>query len=346
LLLLLFLHKKKIGEAVYDDAMTLLIDLIGGGPGRGGLKMTEVIHTAALTKHYGPVRAVEQISLSVQKGEIYGFLGLNGAGKTTTIRMLLGMIRPTAGASYLNGEKIDGGNYRIWNRVGYIVEIPYAYPELTVRENLGIISKLRGISGSEAVDRIISQLQLGAYADMKAGQLSLGNAQRLGLAKALLHQPEILLLDEPANGLDPAGIVEIRALFHDLAHNHGVTIFISSHILGEVARLVSRIGIIHNGRLIQELDAGQLELLLHRRLLLDAGDRAAARSVLTGAGYAVALTEEGIMEIVDNRALEHPEAIARLLVYADCPPTRLQVEEEDLESYFLRTIREAGGDVR
>jgi ABC-2 type transport system ATP-binding protein len=120
--------------------------------------MNDVINTIDLTKHYGKVQAVEKISLSVHKGEIYGFIGLNGAGKTTTIRMLLGMIRPTSGSSYLKGEKIDGGNYRIWNEVGYMVEIPYSYPELTVRENLGIVSKLRGISTNENVDHIISQL--------------------------------------------------------------------------------------------------------------------------------------------------------------------------------------------
>ena len=263
--------------------------------------MNEVIHTVDLTKHYGKVQAVEKISLSVGKGEIYGFIGLNGAGKTTTIRMLLGMIRPTSGASYLNGEKIDGGNYRIWNQVGYIVEIPYSYPELTVRENLGIVCKLRGVSTNKNVDHIISQLQLDSYADVRAEHLSLGNAQRLGLAKALLHRPSILILDEPANGLDPAGIVEIRELLQNLAHNHGVTIFISSHILGEMAKITSRIGIIHEGHLIQEVDTNQLELLLRKRLLLNARDKTAAITALSQAGYKVGLNQEGIMEILDRK---------------------------------------------
>lgn len=308
--------------------------------------MNEVIHTVNLTKHFGKVRAVEDITLSVEKGEIYGFIGLNGAGKTTTIRMLLGMIRPTSGTSYLKGEKIDGGNYKIWNQVGYMVEIPYSYPELTVRENLNIISKLRGISDSKSVDRVIHQLHLESYIRVKAGHLSLGNAQRLGLAKALLHQPEILILDEPANGLDPAGIVEIRHLLQDLARNQGVTIFISSHILEEMAKLASRIGIIHYGRLIQEVDASQLEVLRHKRLLLNARSQDEAITVLSGSGYKVELNENAVMQIADQRAIEHPDEIARLLVAADCPPTRLQVEEEDLESYFLRTLEETGGNAK
>lgn len=305
--------------------------------------MTDVIHTTNLSKHYGRLRAVDHISLSVGKGEIYGFLGLNGAGKTTTIRMLLGMIRPTAGAAYLNGQKVNPDNYEIWGTVGYMVEIPYSYPELSVRENLEIIRKLRHIPGKNAVDRIINKLKLDSYASIQAKHLSLGNAQRLGLAKALLHNPSILILDEPTIGLDPAGIVEIRELLYDLAQNQGVTIFISSHILGEISRLTSRIGIIHNGLLIQEVNSVQLDSLRHKRLLLNTPDQAKAVQVLTNAGYNVQLIEDGIMGINTAKALTHPEEIARILVQADCPPTQLNIQEEDLEGYFLRTIRETGG---
>lgn len=308
--------------------------------------MKEVINTVDLTKHYGELKAVEKLSLSVRKGEIYGFIGLNGAGKTTTIRMLLGMIRPTSGDAFLNGEKIDGGNYSIWNQVGYLVEIPYSYPELTVRENLRIVCKLRGIPVKKSVEDIIRLLQLEAYADVRAGHLSLGNAQRLGLAKALLHRPAILILDEPTNGLDPAGIVEIRELLQNLAHNHGVTIFISSHILGEMARITSRIGIIHRGCLIQEEDTNRLELFLRKRLLLDTVDNAAAISILSQAGFKASVNPEGSMEIMDQRSISHPEEIAGLLVHANCPPTKLIVMEEDLETYFLRAIEEKGGNAQ
>jgi len=297
-----------------------------------------IIETSNLTKHYGKVHAVDDVSLSVGKGEIYGFLGLNGAGKTTAIRLLLGMIRPTSGSSYLYGERVSAGNYKLWNNVGYLVEIPYSYPDLTVRENLEITRRLRFISDKNSVDVVIDKLQLGSYADIKAKNLSLGNAQRLGLAKALLHNADILILDEPSNGLDPAGIFEIRELLRDLAFNHGVTIFISSHILGEISKFATRIGIIHKGRLIQEVDADQLDQLLRKRLLLNAIDKEAVRSMLTKDGYSVNESEEGSLEIKSENAINHPEEIATMLVNAGLPPTLLIVEEEDLESYFLRTI--------
>lgn len=304
--------------------------------------MNDVIHTDNLSKLYGKFRAVENISLSVKKGEIYGFLGLNGAGKTTTIRMLLGMIRPTSGTAYLNGKKVDAGNHSIWNSVGYIVEIPYSYPELTVRENLEIISKLRGISDKSAITDIISKLQLDSYVSIKCEHLSLGNAQRLGLAKALLHNPSILILDEPSNGLDPAGIVEIRELLHDLAQNHGVTVFISSHILSEISKLTSHFSIIHKGSLIQEVDSIQLEALRHKHLILNTLNKTLAQSVLSKAGYNIHLTKDDTLEIHSQNAISHPEKVARILVHADCAPTQLKVEVEDLESYFLRVIEEIG----
>jgi ABC-2 type transport system ATP-binding protein len=297
-----------------------------------------IIETSNLTKHYGKIHAVDDVSLSVGKGEIYGFLGLNGAGKTTAIRLLLGMIRPTFGSSYLYGERVSAGNYKLWNNVGYLVEIPYSYPDLTVRENLEITRRLRFISDRNPVDVVIDKLQLNSYTDIKAKHLSLGNAQRLGLAKALLHNPNILILDEPSNGLDPAGIFEIRELLRDLAFNHSVTIFISSHILGEISKFATRIGIIHEGRLIQELDTDQLDQLLRKRLLLNAIDKEAVRAMLTKDGYSVNESEEGTLEIKSEKAINHPEEIATMLVNAGLPPTLLMVEEEDLESYFLRTI--------
>ena len=298
----------------------------------------DIIKTSNLTKYYGKIHAVDDVSLSVGKGEIYGFLGLNGAGKTTAIRLLLGMIRPTSGSSYLYGERVSAGNYKLWNNVGYLVEIPYSYPDLTVRENLEITRRLRFISDKNFVDVAIDKLQLGSYADIKAKNLSLGNAQRLGLAKALLHNADILILDEPSNGLDPAGIFEIRQLLRDLAFNHGVTIFISSHILGEISKFATRIGIIHEGRLIQEVDTDQLDQLLRKRLLLNAIDKEAVRSMLAKDGYSVNESEEGTLEVKSEKAINHPEDIATMLVNAGLPPTLLMVEEEDLESYFLRTI--------
>lgn len=305
--------------------------------------MNEIIHTENVVKHFGKVQAVDGISICVRKGEIYGFLGLNGAGKTTTIRMLLGMIRPTSGVCYLNGEKVHAGNYQLWDKVGYLVEIPYSYPDLTVRENLEIIRRLRFIADPGIVDSIIEELKLGPYRDRLAKHLSQGNAQRLGIAKAIMHHPDILLLDEPANGLDPAGIVEIRELFRNLAFNEGVTIFISSHILGEISRFATRIGIIHEGRMIQETDTDQLDHFRYRSLHIHTKDDDRARTALIKGGYAANKNKEDFLEITGMQAISRPEQVASFLVHEGFPPAMLKVEEEDLESYFLRIINKDGG---
>jgi ABC-2 type transport system ATP-binding protein len=305
--------------------------------------LDSAIATSSLTKRYGETTAVDGVSLRVERGEIYGFLGLNGAGKTTTIRMLLGMVRPTAGTAQLLGERAHAGAGYLWARVGSMVETPHAYPELTVRENLEVFRRLRRVADPKVVKRTMERLALGPYADRRAGTLSLGNAQRLGLAKALLHEPELLILDEPANGLDPAGVVEIRELLEDLAAKRGTTVFMSSHILSEVARLATRIGIIHEGRLIEELDAEEFEQGRRRRLVLDARDRRALRTALTAAGFAVCARDDGVLELTDERALAWPDDIAQLLVGTGVPPIRLGVEQEDLETHFLRLIGARGG---
>ncbi len=307
--------------------------------------MADVIRTERLSKRFGKTQtpAVDGVSLLVGRGEIYGFLGLNGAGKTTTIRMLLGMIRPDSGASYLLGKKVSAGRTEVWTKVGYMVETPYSYPELTVRENLELVRRLRRIVDVRAIDAILEKLQLTPYRDRKAKNLSLGNAQRLGLAKALIHKPEILILDEPTNGLDPAGIVEIRELLRELAAEHGVTIFLSSHLLGEVTKLATRIGIVHRGRLVRETDFGELQRDLKKSLLVNTRDAEAARVKLTEAGYRVERTAEGAMALTGSSAIARPESVARLLVQANLPPTLLRVQEEDLETYFLRTIGMEGG---
>lgn len=305
--------------------------------------MNAIIQTENLSKNFGNFCAVNKINLNVNKGEIYGFLGLNGAGKTTTIRMLLGMIKSTSGNACLYGKKVDSKDLDLWRKIGYLVEVPYSYPELTVKENLEIIKKLRRLDDSHAVAEVMEKLKLDVYKDRKASKLSLGNAQRLGLAKALIHKPEILLLDEPSNGLDPAGIVELRELFIDLAQNFGVTIFISSHILGEVSKLANRIGIIHNGALVQEMDTDKIDLLKRKTLLVNTNNNEFARSILVGVGYAVNYNTEGYLEILDIGALEKPEAVSELLSTKCCYPTMIMEHEEDLESYFFRVISNEGG---
>jgi ABC-2 type transport system ATP-binding protein len=297
--------------------------------------MNFAVETDALSKRYGHVRAVDHVNLRVRPGEIYGFLGLNGAGKTTTIRALLGLIRPSEGSVKVLGQAVGQHGRGPWRRVGYLVEAPAAYPELTVRENLEIARRLHGIADKSATSRAIERLHLGAYTDRKAGTLSTGNLQRLGLARALLHVPELLILDEPANGLDPAGVVEIRELLADLAHERGVTVFMSSHILTEVDRLATRIGIIHQGHLIEELAVEKLEQLRSQRLEVRARDAEAARHALARAGFAVQASDDTLV-LREARAIDAPDRVAAILAEAGTPPLRLAVEQENLEDYFLR----------
>ncbi len=305
--------------------------------------MDLAIDTEDLGKFYGNLKAVEHLSLRVSEGEIYAFLGLNGAGKTTTIRMLLGMIKPSSGYANVLQTRVRLGSQKPWEKVGYLVETPQAYPELTVYENLEVARRLHPGTQPGAVDLAIERLGLAAYANRRAGILSQGNAQRLGLAKALLHQPRLLFLDEPANGLDPAGIVEIRDLLLDLTRQQGVTVFMSSHILAEVSRLAKRIGIIHEGHLIQELSIDELEQNRRKRLLLQARDIEAARQTLVSAGYPAEVLSDGSLELDDAAACERPDDIATLLVQAGSPPTQVLVEEEQLEHYFLRLVEMDGG---
>jgi ABC-2 type transport system ATP-binding protein len=305
--------------------------------------MTLAIETTNLSKHYGDVHAVELLSLNVAEGEIYAFLGLNGAGKTTTIRMLLGMIRPTTGSATVLGTRVRLGSRSPWESVGYLVEMPRAYPELTVIENLEVARRLHPGTPPAAVGQAIERLGLAQYANRRAGNLSQGNAQRLGLAKALIHNPKLIFLDEPANGLDPAGIVEIRELLLELSHQQGVTVFMSSHILAEVARLAQRIGIIHNGRLLQELSITELEHNRIRRLLLRARDCDAAQRTLLAAGLPAQVLADGAIELKDAPSVDGPDEVNRMLVNAGAPPTQLIVEEEELETYFLRLVSQNGG---
>ena len=305
--------------------------------------MTAPIQTQDLGKRYGDVRAVEHLSLRVAEGEVYAFLGLNGAGKTTTIRMLLGMIKPTSGYARVLQTRVRLGSSEPWASVGYLVEAPRCYPELTVYENLEVARRLHPGTAPRAVGQIIERMGLAAYADRRAGTLSQGNVQRLGLAKALVHSPKLILLDEPANGLDPAGIVEIREFLLELTREQGVTVFMSSHILAEVSRLARRIGIIHNGRLLQELNVDELERNRRRRLLLQVRDVESARRALTAAGQPARILQDGTMEIKTASSVEHPDDINSLLVRAGTPPTQLMVEEEELEHYFLRLVGMDGG---
>jgi ABC-2 type transport system ATP-binding protein len=297
--------------------------------------MKYAIETNGLSKFFGTVHAVDSVNLHVEQGEIYGFVGLNGAGKTTTIRALLGMIHPNEGSVRVLGQVVGSSGQGPWRRVGHLVEIPSAYPELTVNENLEIARRLQAIPDVRATSSVIELMGLTSYADRKAGGLSTGNLQRLGLARALLHNPELLILDEPFNGLDPAGVVEVRGLLTNLAYEKGVTVFMSSHILTEVERISTIIGIIHKGHLIEELKAEILKELRSQRLEVKTRDLVAGQTALSQAGFDVKVSGDTLI-LDEERAVNAPEDVATILVKAGTPPIRLSVELENLEEHFLR----------
>lgn len=251
--------------------------------------------------------------------------------------MLLAMIKPDSGTITLFDKQLTP-QFRKWNDIGYLVETPYSYPNLSVYENLKVIYKLRQLTNPNAIDDIIEKLKLTKYRNIKANALSLGNQQRLGLAKALMHNPKLLILDEPINGLDPEGIVEVRELLLDLAKN-GSTIFLSSHILGEISKLSNRIAIIHEGKLIKELTTQELSNQIIKKILVQTTDNKKAVQHLQNANYLVAQTQTNEIEVTNNEALEQPELISKLLTERGLPPKQIFLFTEDLEMYFLRIVK-------
>jgi ABC-type multidrug transport system ATPase subunit len=249
--------------------------------------------------------------------------------------MLMGLIRPTRGRVELFGRDMSYDRRAAVGPVGSLVETATSYPTLTVRENLEIQRRLTG-SGREGMERAIGLLGLEELAGRRAGRLSLGNKQRLALARALLHGPRLLILDEPANGLDPAGIVEIRRLLRRLADEQGITVFVSSHILGEINQLADRIGIIHRGRLIEEFEAKKWESGAEERLEIRVSDTRGALALLRAklGIERITVQEDDALEIAGNSV--RPAEVARLLVEAGMELQALCPIREDLEARFLR----------
>lgn len=298
--------------------------------------MPEVIKTNGLSKAFGDTRVVDELSIHVNQGQIFGFLGVNGAGKTTTIGMLLGMIRPTSGEIMMLGKKMSA-DFNLWDQIGYQIGSNDSYPNLTVQENLELACRYRRITERSPLDDVITKLNLTKFRKKKAGELSLGNLQRLSLAKALIHRPKLLILDEPTNGLDPVAIVEVRRILRELAEL-GSSVFMSSHVLSEVSHLAGRIAIIHDGRLVSEISTGDLGKLLRRNCIVDTSDNLKAIVFLREFGFSATISVGGAIQITDSNAVENPEQVSIALSGAGFPIRELRVEKEDLESFFLRSI--------
>lgn len=243
--------------------------------------MTElIIETNNLAKQYGSQKSVSSLNMHVKKGRIYGLLGRNGAGKTTVMKMLLGLTAPTSGEARLFGKNIQTDAKKILPRVGSMIEAPGFYPNLTGTENLRIFAALRGIPNAHAIQNTLELVGL-PYNDSKLfSQYSLGMKQRLAIALSVMHDPELLILDEPINGLDPIGIAEIRAFIRDLCNERGKTILLSSHILSEIAMLADDIGIIDQGILLEEESFTELEQKSSRHVHFTVSDAAQAARIL------------------------------------------------------------------
>lgn len=295
-----------------------------------------VIETKQLTKIFGNQTAVNAVGLHVKKGRIYGLLGRNGAGKTTIMKMILGLTSITSGEVDVFGRNIKGCEKRVYPRIGAIIETPGFYPNLTGTENLEIFAKLRGTAAPDAVKSALEVVGL-PYKDKKLfSKYSLGMKQRLGIANAILHDPELLILDEPTNGLDPIGIAEMRDFIKNMSAMHGKTILISSHILSEIALLADDIGIIDHGVLLEESSMEELEKKNSKYILLHVSDVPKA-SLILERGFHVkeySVQDEQTLRLYDT-ALDMA-AVNKALVVQDVAVIRSQLCNDTLEDYFKR----------
>ena len=291
-----------------------------------------IVSTQRLTKTFGPRTAVDAVDLTVRRGEVYGFLGPNGAGKTTTLRMLLGLVRPTSGGATVHG--LPPGDPVAVARTGSLVEGPGFYPYLSGRENLRVLARYRGLDNRE-VDRVLDRVDLTERSSDRFKTYSLGMKQRLGVAAALLGEPDLLVLDEPTNGLDPAGMADMRALLVDVAAG-GQTVLLSSHLLAEVQEICDRVGIIAGGRLLVESTVAELRGATEIRLVADPIDRALAVAMEVAGDDAVEV--DGPVLLVSGPAAQAPE-LARALVGAGIDITELTPVERSLEDVFFDLTR-------
>ncbi len=296
--------------------------------------MPLAIETVGLTRQYGDLTAVDSVDLKVPGGSVYGFLGLNGAGKTTTIRMLLGLIRPNRGEVQLFGQPLKRRNLALLGRVGALVETPSLYPNLTGRENLEVTRRLIG-ADKQQIDGALTLVNLSQAADKLVRKYSLGMKQRLGLALALLNEPELLILDEPTNGLDPAGIQEIRELIRTLPVKHGMTVFLSSHLLSEVEQVATHIGIINRGKLIFQDTIQTLQAERREHVKLGTFQPDVAVGLLQKAGYHARQGDED-MVMVDAHGRSEAAQINRSLMQNEQEVFHLALERLSLEDIFLK----------
>jgi ABC-2 type transport system ATP-binding protein len=287
-----------------------------------------VVETRNLTKK----NRVRGLELEVREGEIYGFLGPNGAGKTTTLKMLLGLVKPSAGTIRIFGESLGKRRSAILRQIGSLIESPSYYGHLTGLENLRVVQRLRGVPDRN-VEEALRIVRLEKHRDKKAEAYSLGMKQRLGIAMALVAFPRLLILDEPTNGLDPAGMEEIRELIRTLPGRYGMTVLLSSHLLGEIEQIATSVGIINEGRMVFQGSLDSLRARSRGEIRIACGDNDAAQSLLLEHGYHTVAAGGRLVfgPLADREVAE----INRLLVSRGIPVTRIEERRRSLEDIFL-----------
>jgi bacitracin transport system ATP-binding protein len=297
--------------------------------------MGYILQTIDLSKTYGKKTVVDKINIHLQQGDIYGFIGQNGAGKTTVIRMILNLISKTAGEAKLFGELSSDKNiYQHLRKIGAIIETPGFYLNLTAKENLDIHRMMMNIKEKHSIQRAMELVGLQGEENKRVSHYSLGMKQRLGLARALLHDPELLILDEPTNGLDPQGIAEIRSLMVSLVER-GKTIFLSSHILVEVEKIVSRIGILHKGKLLEEISKQDFENNSRTFLSIKTDRPDECMVFLKNIGiHNLAISDETyiVFQIDEAARVGH---ITRMLVENGFTVLESKLMHDTLEDYFM-----------
>jgi len=291
-----------------------------------------IIETKDLSYIFGKQKVLDQVSLKVSRGSIYGFLGPNGAGKTTTIKILLNLLRSSEKNIFLFGEEVNNNRISILSKIGSLIEQPAIYAHLTGRENLFNRARLLRIP-TKRVDEILALVDLQDSAGKKAGQYSLGMKQRLGIGLALLADPPLLILDEPTNGLDPIGIKEVRHLLQKLVKDHGKTVFISSHLLSEVEKMTTHVGIINRGRLLFQGTMEELHDVSKSKVIITTNDITRSANLLLKNGYRTQIVSDSIQ--IAYTTLDEIAEVTALLVNNNQKVYSISHSRENLEELFL-----------
>ncbi|HYF94321.1 MAG TPA: ATP-binding cassette domain-containing protein [Symbiobacteriaceae bacterium] len=294
-----------------------------------------VLRTRNLSKRYGDAYAIDNVSVEIKRGQIYGLIGLNGAGKTTFMRAVTGLTPLTSGEVELFGQTGEGALQRARRRIGQSIETPALYPNLTAEENLEIQRIIGGVPDKGAIIKTLEVVGLADTGKKKAKNFSLGMKQRLALATALITNPEFLILDEPVNGLDPKGIIEMRELMRRLAQERGLTLLVSSHLLDELAQVATHYGIIHRGRLVKQLSAAELALETRQHIRITAKDAARAMALLKEHFGVKDCQAVSANELWVREQIGRTGEMNTLLVTHGIVVESIGVSEQRLEEYFV-----------